>query len=59
MLTLSKDLDLQARYRADPAAVVNDDRFGLTQRARQLLAIPHPKAIDAALREGEARDKQD
>jgi hypothetical protein len=53
MLALSRDLDLQARYRADPAAVVADPQFGLGERARQLLAIPHPKAIDAALREGE------
>jgi hypothetical protein len=56
MLTLSSDLELQARYRSDPEGVVNDERFpDLSERTRKLLAIPHPKAIDAALRESEAQ----
>lgn len=54
MLMLSNDLELQARYRRDPAEVVNDERFeGLSERGRKLLSIPHPKAIDAALRESD------
>lgn len=54
MLALSNDLALQARYRRDPQDVVNDERFcELSERARKLLAIPHPKAIDAALRDNE------
>ena len=55
MLGLSEDLALQDRYRADPEAVVA--QCGLTLRAErsaQLLAIPHPRAIDAALGEMEA-----
>lgn len=59
MLALSNDLDLQARYRQDPQAVVDDERFnGLSDRARKLLAIPHPKAIDAALRDGEPENQE-
>lgn len=55
MLGLSEDLALRERYRADPEAVVAE--CGLTLRAQrnaQLLAIPHPRAIDAALGETES-----
>lgn len=59
MLALSNDLDLQAQYRRDPAAVANDERFGISsERARKLLAIPHPKAIDAALRDSEINSEE-
>jgi hypothetical protein len=50
MLALSGDLDMQQRYRDDPATVLGDPRFAdLSDRARQLLAIPHPLAITAAI----------
>jgi precorrin-3B methylase len=52
MLELSRDLDLQARYRDDPAGLLADPRYAaLTDRARRLLAIPNPLAINAALAE--------
>ncbi|MGZ8326538.1 MAG: hypothetical protein ACXWUV_03375 [Allosphingosinicella sp.] len=52
MLDLSRDIDLQRLYRQDPAQVINQPRFaGLSDRARKLLAIPHPRAINAAIGE--------
>ncbi|MEM6908045.1 MAG: SAM-dependent methyltransferase [Pseudomonadota bacterium] len=50
MLGLSDDLELERRYREDPAAtVIESDLTVRDQRTAQLLAIPHPRAIDAAL----------
>lgn len=50
MMTLSRDLALQARYRADAGEALRDPRFGLlNERARKLLAIPNPTAIEAAI----------
>lgn len=50
MLGLSEDLALQGRYRADPEAVVAECKLAWRgQRNAQLLSIPHPRAIDAAL----------
>lgn len=52
MLEMSRDLALQARYRADPAGVLAEPRYSkLTERARHLLTIPHPLAISAAIAE--------
>jgi hypothetical protein len=57
MLALSRDPELQDRYRANPEEVLDEPRFAeMTERARKLLAIPHPLAIDAALKEP-ARDR--
>lgn len=52
MLDLSRDAALQAEYRRDPETVVRRVAvsFG-SERKGRLLAIPHPKAIDAALSE--------
>jgi precorrin-6B methylase 1 len=58
MLGLSEDLALQDRYRADPEAVVAACGFNLRgERNAQLLAIPHPRAIDAALGDIEAPEQ--
>ncbi|NIJ18666.1 hypothetical protein FHS95_000335 [Sphingomonas naasensis] len=52
LLKLSRHPDLQARYRADPEVVVKEtDITGLSERARKLLAIPHPLAFNAAMAE--------
>lgn len=52
MLALSRDVSLQAQYRSDPAAALDDPRFDqLNDRARKLLAIPHPRAISAGIAE--------
>lgn len=52
MLALSRDVTLQDEYRRDPAAVVARAPQPIgTERKARLLAIPHPKAIDAALAE--------
>lgn len=52
MLLLSRDVDLQRRYLTDPAGAIAGSRIvGLSERARQLLAIPHPTAINAAIAE--------
>jgi len=50
MLDLSRDLTLQVAYRQDPQAVVAMSRHApRNPRNAKLLAIPHPRAIDAAL----------
>ena len=52
MLSLSEDLSLQVRYRDNPQAVVAETAIALrAERNAKLLAIPHPRAIDAALSE--------
>ncbi|KTF67518.1 SAM-dependent methyltransferase [Sphingomonas sp. HT-1] len=52
MLDLSRDAALQAEYRRDPATVVQRVAVSFqNERKVKLLAIPHPKAIDAALSE--------
>lgn len=56
MLAISRDMELLARFRSDPAAVLAESRFEkLSDRARQLLEIPHPLAINAAIEEPAAR----
>lgn len=52
MLDLSRDTALQAEYRHAPEAVVQRVASSLQNKRKiRLLAIPHPKAIDAALTE--------
>jgi hypothetical protein len=58
MLAVSRDIGLQARYRDDPATVLGDPRFaGLSERARELLAIQHPLAINAGIAEAPAAQR--
>lgn len=52
ILALSRDPSLLSRYRADPAAAVAAwDGGALSDRARRLLEIPHPRAFNAAIAE--------
>jgi hypothetical protein len=52
MLALSQDPELQARYREDPARAIDALQVrGLSPRARKLLAMQHPLAINAAISE--------
>lgn len=52
LLALSRDPDRQRRYAEDPQAVVDASQVpGLSDRARRLLAIPHPSSFNAAMAE--------
>ena len=52
MLAISRDIELEDRYRPDPEAFLTTaDVRGLSDRALKLLAIPHPLAISAAFGE--------
>ena len=52
MLELSRDISLQEKYRTDPVQAVNDPRFNdLSSRARTLLAMAHPLAINSCIAE--------
>lgn len=52
LVALSEDRHLIDRFRDDPQGVLQDPRFGgLSQRAKDLLLIRHPLAVDALLRE--------
>jgi hypothetical protein len=54
MLRLSRDLELQERYRADPASAValaKDAETHMSNRAKTLLGMGHPLAIAAAMAE--------
>ncbi len=54
LLRLSRDPELQVRYANDPVATVEQAQTpGLTDRARKLLAIPHPSSFNAAMAEPE------
>ncbi|MBX9882953.1 MAG: hypothetical protein K2X73_13385 [Sphingomonas sp.] len=47
---LSRDVALLERFSAAPGKVLADPRFAaLSPRARRLLQVPHPRAINAAL----------
>jgi len=60
MLLVSRDLDLQRRYLANPAdAIAQSNVVGLSERARRLLTIPHPAAINAAIAEPSEKDISD
>jgi len=52
LLTLSSNVEMQERFRLDPAGVLDDQRFnGLSDRSRKLLEMAHPAAVNACIAE--------
>ena len=54
VLALTEDIDLQEEYRKNPESVLTGERYpAMTERARKLLSIPHPMAIERSLYEAQ------
>jgi hypothetical protein len=52
LIALSEDVSLRRSFIMDAEAVLQEDRFSdLSDRAKKLLCIPHPAAIETALSE--------